>query len=363
MSDYTDLARKLLTPPGMTIKETIEFSGMTQVELAERLGRSKEKINELLNGRENISTDTAFRLEKVLGIPAHYWMNMESLYRQELYKIEQRESYESSVDWLSEFPIRKMKGFGWIENTTDKTTLVSSLLTYFGVATIKEWQLMYNKQSPEVSFRISTVSKKNPYAIVAWLRQGEIEALEATDLPTYNKSAFRSVLEAIKELAFNHPDDFAEQLKSFCASVGVVLVYTPNLPNAPISGAARWLYGRPVIQLSGRFRTDDHFWFTFFHEAGHILLHNKKDVFLEGLGGHIDEEKENEANRFSAKQLIKESEIKRLLSIGWPTAENIEQFSKEVMVPTGVIVGRLQHMKEIKRSVHNQLKRKISLFD
>ncbi|VAW51008.1 Antitoxin HigA / unknown domain [hydrothermal vent metagenome] len=71
--------------------------------------------------------------------------------------------------------------------------------------------------------------------------------------------------------------------------------------NTVFSGATRWISAnKVVIQISLRYKTDDHLWFIFFHEAGHILLHGKKELFLEGTNG-LDEKKENEANVFAEK--------------------------------------------------------------
>jgi HTH-type transcriptional regulator / antitoxin HigA len=122
-------------------------------------------------------------------------------------------------------------------------------------------------------------------------------------------------LAEIKELAFMMPDNFTQQLQGICARCGVAVVFTQNLPKAPISGATRWFHSKPIIQLSGRFKANDHFWFTFFHEAAHIILHGKKDIFLENVEGtEVDREKEEEANAFAAKTLLSESEFQEMIN-------------------------------------------------
>ena len=83
--------RALLSPPGDTLQETLDAIAMSQTELAERMGRPKEKVNDMIKGREPISTVMAFQLEKVLGVPASFWMNREEEYRRQLYEIEQQE--------------------------------------------------------------------------------------------------------------------------------------------------------------------------------------------------------------------------------------------------------------------------------
>jgi HTH-type transcriptional regulator / antitoxin HigA len=106
MATTLEIAKSLLSPPGDTIQEHIDFIGMSQAELAERMGRPKEKINDIIKGREPITTATAFQLDKVLGIPAGFWINRENTYRKELYELQQKEALESQKDWLAAFPIK-----------------------------------------------------------------------------------------------------------------------------------------------------------------------------------------------------------------------------------------------------------------
>lgn len=308
MATTLELAKSLLSPPGDTIQEHIDFIGMSQAELAERMGRPKEKINDVIKGREPISTATAFQLEKVLDIPASFWINREKTYRQELYELQQREELEKEIDWLDAFPINEMRKLGWLPNTKEKHILVDKLLKFFSVASADEWRRIYLEEEVSVTFKISLAHTQSPQAISAWLRQGELQAKEL-EIAEFDKKKFKDTLSEIKELAFLMPEDFTEQLQGICASCGVAVVFTQNLPKAPISGAARWFHNKPIIQMADRFPTHDQFWFTFFHEAAHIILHGKKDVFLENVEGtDIDQEKEEEANVFAAKILLTEHE-------------------------------------------------------
>jgi Zn-dependent peptidase ImmA (M78 family) len=140
-------------------------------------------------------------------------------------------------------------------------------------------------------------------------------------------------------------------------------VYTQNLPKAPISGAARWFHNKPIIQLSGRFKTNDHFWFTFFHEAAHIILHGKKDIFLENVEGtEINKEKEEEANAFAAKLLLTENELQQIIDAAPLNEEIIQEFSEKFRTPAGVIIGRLQHVKRVPFHFGNSFRQKMDLF-
>lgn len=79
-----------VSPPGETLEEVLEERGMSQAELAERAGRPKETINEIINGKAAITPETALELEWVLGIPASFWNNREKHYREALARIEEQ---------------------------------------------------------------------------------------------------------------------------------------------------------------------------------------------------------------------------------------------------------------------------------
>lgn len=363
MATTLELAKSLLSPPGDTIQEHIDFIGMSQAELAERMGRPKEKINDIIKGREPITTATAFQLEKVLGIPASFWLNREKTYRKELYELQQQEELEKEMDWLRAFPVNEMKKLGWLPNTREKHTLVDSMLKFFSVATSGEWQQLYIHNYALARYRKSSVHEQSHHAISAWLRKGEIQAKEI-EIAAFDKKKFKDALAAIKELAFLMPDNFTQQLQNLCAQCGVAVVFTQNLPKAPISGATRWFHNKPIIQLSGRFKTNDHFWFTFFHEAAHIILHGKKDIFLENVEGtKIDQEKEEEANAFAAKILLTETELQQIIDAAPLDEKTIHEFANTFRTPAGVIIGRLQHLKLIPFHIGNGFRQKIDLFN
>ena len=183
------------------------------------------------------------------------------------------------------------------------------------------------------------------------------------EIAEFDKKKFKEALTEIKELAFLMPDDFTQQLQSICAQCGVAVVFTQRLPKAPISGAARWFHNKPIIQLSGRFGTNDHFWFTFFHEAAHIILHGKKDIFLENVEGtEIDQKKEEEANAFANKILLNENELQQIIDVAPLSEAMIHEFANKFRTPAGVIIGRLQYLKLIPFHIGNGFRQKIDLF-
>ncbi|MHA1569672.1 MAG: ImmA/IrrE family metallo-endopeptidase [Alphaproteobacteria bacterium] len=345
---------EIVSPPGETLQDILDDRDMTQAELAERMGRPKKTICEIIKGKAQITPDTAIQLEHVLGIPASFWSNREWNYRQYLSRIALRERLKENICWLQEFPIREMIARGWLSSPQDKVRRVVELLIFFGVDSPAQWHEVY--KLPQASYRMSSAVKTNPGALSVWLRKGEIEAQKINCAP-YEENKFKKALKDVKVLTKEKPDVFRPRLISLCASAGVAVVFIKGIPGAPVSGAARWITPtKALIQLSLRYKTDDQLWFTFFHEAGHLLLHGKKRIFIE-VDEHVGAEEEK-ANKFAADFLIPPNEFSKLKGKQRISSYYVREIAKQIGVAPGIVVGRLQHEKIIPMSWLNKLKRR-----
>lgn len=307
-----EAAKMLISHPGETLADTLEAKNSSQTELANRMGRPLKTINEIIQGKTAILPETALQLERVLGISAEFWLEREKNYRLELAEIQEAENLFEKKDWIKNFPIKKMKELGWIEHPIDTPIeKFKAILSFFSVSTREAFYGLYQIQKP-VAYRMSNTGKKSPYAVMAWLRRGELQAGQM-NTPEFNTVKFKEALEEIKELMVQQPENFFQSLQGLCAAAGVKLVHTPCLPKTKLQGSTRWINNSPLIQLSNQYKRNDIFWFTFFHEAGHILRHGKKEVFVEGLEYTAEgEKKEEEANKFAAKYTFPEKEKKRI---------------------------------------------------
>ncbi|MBT3037789.1 MAG: ImmA/IrrE family metallo-endopeptidase [Candidatus Thiodiazotropha sp. (ex Codakia orbicularis)] len=334
-----------VSPPGDTILDLMEERDWNQVELANRLGFSTKHLNQLIKGKVTLTYDTALKLERVLGSTVSFWMNRESKYRQHVARLEAEQNYKGWIDWLDDVPVNELKKIGAIENIrnidSNKPILVEHLLSFFGVASPDEWRNYYGSMS--VSFRKTKEEQADNGAISAWLRLGEIEA-EKTSAPKYNRSKFESAIKRIRELTVQTPDGFYPALYELCLEAGVKLLLVKPIPKSRVSGVARWLNGHsPIIQLSLYGKTNDKFWFTFFHEVAHILLHSdeKSDIYLDNTDLKSKNQKELEANDWAGSILIPEEY--RFDLVGLRSHVEILEFSKRINIHPGIVVGRLQH--------------------
>jgi len=324
--------------PGETILDILEEKGWKQSEFAERIGYTTKHVNHLISGKSAITEDAALRLERVLGSSARFWMNRESQYRETLAREAELESLERDLAWLDEIPIASMVKHKWIQKNQSKTEQAFEALKFFGVASVEAWRKQYTE--PLAAFRASDKFDKSPGAIAAWLRQGERLASEIRTAP-FDKITFRSVLNELRPLTNEcDPDVFVPVLVSACSSAGVAVVFEPTPTGCPASGATKWIAtDKALLMLSLRHASNDHIWFSFFHEAGHLLLHGKKMLFIETK--ELDGEHEEQANQFAANLLIPKKFVERLMLLD-QTETAIRSFSEEVGVAPGIVVGRMQ---------------------
>jgi HTH-type transcriptional regulator/antitoxin HigA len=207
----------------------------------------------------------------------------------------------------------------------------------------------------QVSFRTSKVFSNNPYAIASWLRMGELTARNISCKP-FDGSKFKNALLSIRQLTVKPPEHFQQEVIRLCADAGVAVAFVPEIPGIRASGATWWMNpNKAVIQLSLRYKSDDQLWFSFFHEAGHILLHGKKEVFIEGDDKNS---KEDEADRFASDALIPPKKYRQFIQSGKCSKSAIQNFATEIAIAPGIVVGRLQHDQVIRHSYCNELKKR-----
>lgn len=343
--------------PGEVLSDELEIRNMSQQELSKRTGLSAKHIVSIVKGKAPITPETAIKLERAIGMPANYWLNLESNYQEVKARLDEEEKLENDLNWLKRIPVAQMVKFNWIKRHKAKKDQLKEVLQFFGIASVDQWSQMWPRLS--VAYRQSNQYMVLPEAISAWLRKGELEATSIPCTP-YNKQSFRQALNKIRALTDMSPQEFVPKMQALCADAGVAVVFVPSLPKTGVSGATRWIHSsKAVIQLSLRYRSNDHLWFTFFHEAGHILLHGKKDLFIERTDKNnngLDEEKEAEANRFAQNELIPAKDLDQFIQRGCRTKADIRSFAEQVGIAPGIVVGQLQHKGVLDYQFCNDLK-------
>ncbi len=342
--------------PGAVLEAELALRNMPQQELARRTGITPKHIISILKAKSAITPETAIKFERALGMPVKYWLNLESHYQEILARLAEAERLEKSPDWIKRIPVSDMVKMGWIKKIKDKKEQLFEVLRFFGIANVGQWDEMW--QNLNVAYRQHQSHEVFPEAVSAWLRKGELESSTIVCDP-YRKERFREVLDDVRALTTEDPSHFVPAVQALCSKAGVAVVFVPAPSKTGVSGATRWLNkDKAIIQLSLRYKTDDHLWFTFFHEAGHILLHGKKELFLEGVNG-LDQGKEHEANRFSENKLIPSRVFSEFIARGDFQNHSIKDFAESIGIAPGIVVGQLQHEKLLDVKFGNSLKRRL----
>lgn len=345
-------------PPGETLRELLDEQGMTQAELARRAGLSPKHVNQLIQGVVPLSAEVAERLELVTGMPARLWNRLEADYQSIIARNRRHGALAAFTDWAADMPVKELVGREMLpREPKDSVSRVSQMLAFFGVASVDAWSDVYAR--PAASFRQSTASAVLPGSVAAWLRLGE---LAARDVPTqpFDEVKLRAALADLRMMTRLPPAEFAPKLRDVCVSAGVALVFVREITGARAFGCTRWLApDKALVQLSCRYKSDDQFWFTFFHECAHLLLHGKRKLWIED--GERQDPQEVEADSFASDWLIPRRYAPRLAKLR--SKADVIAFANEIDVSPGIVVGRLQHDRLWKPKDGNGLKRRFSAED
>lgn len=344
------------SPPGATILNVLEYKNLEIDEFADQCGMTEDEFDLLLKGQKRISSKIAEILELELGGSKAFWLAREKQYQADKKRLAVSDTYQENLAWARSFPLRDMARNNWISPTRTAEDRIDACLQFFNVSSAAEWKKENSGLLNAVAFRTSPTFESNIESVATWLRQGEIEA-DKIDCAPWNKKRLESSLSDLKALTRNkNPKSFIPKLREICSASGVALVIIPAPQKCHASGATRFLTPeKALIQLSFRYRSDDHFWFTFFHEVGHLLLHSQDALFIESAANEISEE-ENEANQFSENLLIPENIRHEMWNFGKKDYRSIMRFAKFNGISAGIVVGQLQHAGIIQRNELNRLK-------
>ncbi len=296
--------------PGETLEEKLQEMGMGVKEFATRVSKPEKTIIAVLKGKSSITPDMAVAFEMVTKIPAHMWLSHQKSYDEFIARKKREKLLKDGLLWAEKFPCAEISKLGWFSGINDAhdddMNIVDTLCAFFAVSSPKGWEDFYLNQRLRVAFSITLAEACDPYALSAWLRQGEIQAGRISVETKYTTKLLRGILDDISGIRKSGADNRDEILASILSNAGVKLIFTETLSSAPVKGCARYIYGVPCIQLAKEFENESDFWYTMFHEIGHILLHGKKDIFMENVNyGDKDPEKEREADEFAVLWMSK----------------------------------------------------------
>ena len=316
----------IATAPGATIKEQLSNRGMSQKEFATRMDMTEKHISRLINGEVILTPDVANRLEMVLGIPARFWNNLESIYREKILLAEEENRMDKDIALAKNYPYAEMANNGWVEKTSVATEKVRNLRKYFGVTRLDI--LQNNNFCQKVACRKLSHTEKSDIGFLVWLQ---------------------------RKLTCKAPDDFCETLDSLLSSCGIALMYVPHIKGSGIQGATFSEGSKIVIGMTARCKDADRFWFSLFHEIGHIILGHLNKA------AEITDAEEKEADLFARNTLIPSDSYKSFVADNSFSKNSIVVFARTVGIAPGIVLGRLQKDGYVKFSAFNELKKQYAI--
>jgi HTH-type transcriptional regulator/antitoxin HigA len=358
MINETAIHSDLPIPPGEYLEEVIGELGMTKDELAQRMSRPATKLSAIFKGEKAITPDTALQLEKVVGVPAHVWTGLEAEYRLTLARLQaqaEQDNLKEETPFIKAFCYSELAKLGAVPRVTKGTDKVLALQKFFGVTSLNNVSGL-RRYAP--AYRTGLAKKeKSSEAVTAWLRLGELQAARVECAP-FNRDRLKRKLNEFRSMTVKRPEEFMPELKEALSGAGIALVLCPHLPKTYAHGAVFPLGSeKTVMMLTIRGTWADTFWFSLFHELGHILLHKQRDVIVEyNNGGSEAAGIEQEADRFARDTLIPTKAWAAFVRRRRFYANDIQTFAHKSGIHTGIVVGRLQHENLIDQGWHNKLR-------
>lgn len=336
MSNFIEYKNRMAFHPGYYIQEFVEESGLTQKDFANRLGTTPKNLSVLISGEQSLSIDIVVKLAAMLGTSEEYWFNLQTAWNEMMAEIHYDKQLELEKEVFKDIQYAYFREYFDLPDLPRKTKeQIEQVRKFLGVASLtvlKKADLAVDFRSIKNNFQESNLIKANI------LLQLAVNKVLQTDAPHYNKTKFQQAIEFALTQTGNHQSFFPEIQKRFLEA-GVVLVVLPHLPGSKINGATKRVDGKVMIMVDDRGKYADTFWFTLFHEIGHVM----NGDFGVSFYTEVEDETELAADEYAQNTLIPSEKYSEFVQTGEAyTAESIRQFAVSIDRDPGIVLGRLK---------------------
>ena len=324
-------------PPGRIVKKELEARGWSQVDLARILGRPEQAVSEIVQGRKQITPDTALGLAEAFGTSAEMWLAMEARYRLgEARKGAQDDQVRRRSTLFSAVPVRELVKRGWIADAEDTEQLEEEVKRFLGVRSLESVSPL------RIAARRTATKAPDERAVLAWQRR--VQQLAARQrVAKFDRERLTEGIERLLDLC--EREDLVPHVSGLLGELGLRFVIVPHLPNTYMDGAVLAADGDPVVALTLRYDRLDNFWFTLMHELEH-LVRGHRGSWLEYLDDVPDPKSEEAvADEGAAERLVPSAELQEFVSRVSPyfSKLSIENFAASIGRHPSIVLGRLQH--------------------
>ena len=333
MSNYIEYNDKIAFHPGYYIKEIVEESNLTQEDFAKRLDTTPKNLSLLIRGEQNLSIDIAMKLSRMLGTSVSYWLNLQKAYDTLIAEFKSKEELKKERLIFKYFDYKYFHDNFNLPNLPRKIDeQIIAVRNFLQVATLSVFQ----KRDMAVSFRSAQGELKESNIIKAnTMVQIATNIALKTEAPKFNKSLFEKAVDYALTLTKNH-DTFYICIKDAFQQAGVIFVVLPNIDGSKINGATKKINNNIMLMVNDRRLNSDTFWFTLFHEIGHVM-NGDYGISFDAESG----EQEKLANKYAEDMLIPADKYQLFISKNKFDKQSICKFADEIDRDPGIILGRL----------------------
>ncbi len=347
VSGLTGYNPDVVIHPGEFLFDALEEYNFTQKELSERIGLSKNFINELIAGKQNISIETAKKLSKVFDkYQVEYWLGLQRDF--DLRKLQEKEEEELEKEFqvFQNFKetYKELSSLGILPKLILRKErypeAIKNLQHFFRVDS-----LFYVNNIIPVAYRKYNRKNINEYSVLAWVKLAEDLARER-EVEVFDKKRLQKMVKELKFLSTYKPEKYLPMIKEKLAEVGVAVVYLPKIKNTYIQGISGWLSNdKSFVALNTQKKDEGRFWFNLYHELGHILLHSKKGIFVDYDNDGGQTEIEKEADDFASRNLIEDFDkvMTELRFASNDLQSAVRNMAKKLKISPSILAGRLTH--------------------
>lgn len=333
MSNYIEFEDKIAFHPGYYIKEIVDDSGLTQEDFAKRLGTTPKNLSLLIRGEQNLSIDITMKLSRMIGTSATYWLNLQNTYDALIAEFKSREELSQEREIFSFLDYKYFREHFSLPDLPRKIDeQIEQVRNFLNVATLS----VFRKKNMAVSFRSAAkeLSEANVIKANIMVQIATNIALKI-DAPKFNKGLFEQKVNYALTLTEKH-STFYPIIKEAFLKAGVILVILPNISGSKINGATKKIGNNIMLMVNDRRLNSDTFWFTLFHEIGHIM-NGDFGISFDSESG----EQEEIADKYAEDMLIPYEQYKVFLAENRFDVQSIKIFAKKIERDPGIVLGRL----------------------
>ena len=335
MSNYIEYNGTIAFHPGYYIKEIVEESGLTQADFAKRLDTTPKNLSLLIRGEQNLSIDIAMKLSRLIGTSVGYWLNLQNAYDTLIAQFKSEEELAQEREVFKYFDYKYFRdnyGLPSLPRKIDEQ--IRCVREFLNVATLsvltqKDMAVRFRSSAEEIT-EGSTV-KANTMVQIATNQALIMNA------PKFNKKKFEEAAKYALTLTRNHKDFYPLLRKAFF-DAGVIFVILPNISGSKTNGATKKVGDNVMLMVNDRRLNADSFWFTLFHEIGHVINGDFGISFDKETG-----EQEELANKYAEDNLIPPERYQEFLTAKKWDLKDIRMFADQIDRDPGIVLGRLQN--------------------